>query len=91
LCLVLGMLLANLPGVQGRLTPVATAILFVGFGVSIVVDIVLAIKWGDSIAKKLIFIFLMPTNYTFLIIVLYSFWLVGQWIEILNNLPPNFG
>lgn len=90
-CLAIGMLLANMPEMQGKLAPLGTVLLLISFPISIVVDIVLSIKWGANIAKKLIYIFLMPTNYTLLIFILFAFRVIGQWMEILYNLSPNFG
>lgn len=89
--LAVGMLLANMPGMQGNLAPLGTVLLLISFPISIVVDVVLSIKWGADIAKKLIYIFLMPTNYTLLIVILWAFRVIGQWMEILYKLPPNFG
>lgn len=57
----------------------------------LVVDIVLSIKWGASLAEKLIYIFFMPTNYTLFIFILFAFQVIRQWMEILYNLSPNFG
>lgn len=33
------------------------------FPIAIIVDIVLAIRWGENLKHKLVCIFLMPTNY----------------------------
>lgn len=90
-CVVIGMLLTNMPGLRESLAPVGAVLMLVCFPVSIVVDIVLAIKWGDSIPKKLIYIFFMPTNYTWLMFLLFALWHMGQWMDILSNLSPNFG
>lgn len=89
--LAIAILLANMPGMQEPLEPLGTVLLLISFPISIVVDIVLSMKWGENIAKKLIYIFLMPTNYTLLIFILFAFHIIGQWMEILYNLSPNFG
>lgn len=87
----LGMILANLSEEPGSLSAIGTVLFLFGFLISIVADIVLAIKWGTNTKEKLIYIFLMPTNYTWIVYVLFAFWYVGQWLDILNDLPDNFG
>ena len=84
--LIIAMLLANMFRMQGNLALLGTV-----FPISIVVDIVLSIKWGASLAEKLIYIFFMPTNYTLFIFILFAFQVIRQWMEILYNLSPNFG
>ncbi len=58
---------------------------------SIIVDIVLSVKWGKTLAQKFVCIFLMPTNYTLILFLLYIAWFVGEWLDILTNFPSNFG
>ena len=89
--LIIAMLLANMFRMQGNLAHLGTVLLLISFPISIVVDIVLSIKWGTSLAEKLIYIFFMPTNYTLFIFILFAFRHIRQWMEILYNLSPNFG
>lgn len=89
--LIIAMLLANMFRMQGNLALLGTVLLLISFPISIVVDIVLSIKWGASLAEKLIYIFFMPTNYTLFIFILFAFQVIRQWMEILYNLSPNFG
>lgn len=56
--LIIAMLLANMFRMQGNLALLGTVLLLISFPISIVVDIVLSIKWGASLAEKLIYIFL---------------------------------
>lgn len=90
-CLIIGMLLANMFRMQENLAPLGTVLFLISFLISIVVDIVLSIKWGANLAERLIYIFLMPTNYTLLIFILLASRVIRQWMEILYNLSPNFG
>ncbi len=89
--LIIAMLLANMFRMQGNLALLGTVLLLISFPISIVVDIVLSIKWGASLAEKLIYIFFMPTNYALFIFILFAFQVIRQWMEILYNLSPNFG
>ena len=70
--LIIAMLLANMFRMQGNLALLGTVLLLISFPISIVVDIVLSIKWGASLAEKLIYIFFMPTNYTLFIFILFA-------------------
>ena len=57
-----------------------------GVVVALVVDIILAIRWGNSIKAKLVYIFLMPTNYFWLVFLLWAISHVKQWADILLNI-----
>lgn len=52
-------------------------IFLAGFPIAIIVDIVLAIRWGKDLKQKLIYIFLMPTNYLGPILALGFFLYIG--------------
>lgn len=54
------------------------------FPISIIVDIILSIKWGRTLKEKLLCIFLMPTNYTFLVVWAIAMWFVKQFFEALS-------
>ncbi len=53
---------------------------------SFIVDIILAIRWGTNIRQKLVYIFLMPTNYFWLVYLLWAFWYIGQWIDMITGI-----
>ena len=53
--------------------------LIASFPIALVVDIVLALRWGKDWKQKLIYIFLMPTNYMGPILVVWFFW-YASWI-----------
>ena len=53
---------------------------------SVIVDIILAIRLGTNIRKKLIYIFLMPTNYLWILYIIWAFLYIGQWIHMLSNI-----
>ena len=83
-------LLYDLSGGDLVLSRVGDAIIVLCILASIIVDIILAIRWGSSIGKKLIYIFLMPTNYLWLAWLIWVFWYVGQWFEMLREFNQNF-
>ena len=80
--IALGMLLAKIPGM---LPGIFSEIMIYGFFLvlllSIGVDIVLSIKWGKSIKEKLLCIFLMPTNYTWALIIWLVIWYFTKLME----------
>lgn len=73
--LIIAMLLANMFRMQGNLALLGTVLLLISFPISIVVDIVLSIKWGASLAEKLIYIFFMSNK--LYIVYIYSFCISG--------------
>lgn len=79
-------LLYNLSGGSGVLYDLRFVIVLLCILASIIIDIVLAIRWGTSIGKKLIYIFLMPTNYLWLVWLIWAYWYVYQWIEMLGSI-----
>ncbi len=70
---------------------IGVKIFLTGYVVSTVVDIVLAVKWGKNIWQRLIYIFLMPTNYLLFLVLTFIMWHMVQWLEVLKSIPPNFG
>ena len=86
-----GTLLSELLETTGNISDISLVCSLVGVPISIVVDIVLSIKWGKTLKEKLLCIFLMPTNYIWILEVCYAIWLLNQWLDIISNLPPNFG
>ena len=65
---------------------VATISVVVGIIVAIVVDIILTIRWAKTIVQKLIYIFLMPTNYLWLAFLLWTIWYCKRWWDMLGNI-----
>jgi len=83
---VVKFLLTNLWVESDILLDLGTAILLLSVVAAIIVDIVLAIRWGRSIKQKLVYIFFMPTNYLWLIYLIWAFWYIGQWIDMISNI-----
>ena len=81
----LGLIAINLTTYSG------VTIFVIGCISSIVVDIVLSIRWGSNIWNKLTCIFFMPTNYTLIIALGFAVAYIGKWLDVLTDLPPNFG
>lgn len=81
----LGLIAINLTTYSG------VTIFVIGCISSIVVDIVLSIRWGSNIWNKLTCIFFMPTNYTLIIALGLAVSYIGKWLDVLTDLPPNFG
>ncbi len=53
----------NMMSAGNLLGDVGFWIFLASFPIAIIVDIVLAIRWGENLKHKLVCIFLMPTNY----------------------------
>ncbi len=53
----------NMVPATSSLSDIGIWIFLAGFPIALIVDIVLAIRWGKDWKQKLIYIFLMPTNY----------------------------
>lgn len=76
---------------QGRSTIIP---IFIGgfcLVISIVLGIVLPIKWCSSKSHKMMTIVFLPTNYTWLLIAVAVAKLVGNILDILDSIPANFG
>lgn len=61
------------------LSDVGFWIFLASFSIAIIVDIVLAIRWGENLKHKLVCIFLMPTNYVGPILAV-GFYLYIGWV-----------
>ena len=83
---MVGLLLSELQSGAGMLNGLGTIFLLGCVPAAIIVDIVLAIRWGTNIKQKLIYIFLMPTNYLWLVFVLWLVWHISQWMNVLTNI-----
>lgn len=81
-----GLFLSYLGSSMGFLNRLGTIILLGCVPVVIMVDIILAIRWGTNIKQKLIYIFLMPTNYLWIVYLLWAFWYIGQWVDMIMNI-----
>lgn len=62
-CFGINVLFSNMAPTGGPLSDVGFWIFLASFSIAIIVDIVLAIRWGENLKHKLVCIFLMPTNY----------------------------
>ena len=72
-CFGISVLFVNMVPASNPLSDLGIWIFLAGFPIAIIVDIVLAIRWGESLKQKLIYTFLMPTNYMGPILVLGAF------------------
>lgn len=59
--------------------------------ISIILGIILPLYWCDTKLKKVLTIFLLPTNYTWLIAIISVILFVRNILNGLGNLPDNFG
>ena len=62
-----------------------------GVLISTILGIILPIVWGRTRRQKLLMLFLLPTNYTWLAILFLIIYSFHHIVEILTNLPANFG
>lgn len=58
---------------------------------SMIVGLILAVRWYGSWKNRLLTILLLPTNYTWLLYVIAVVKLIGGILDILEDIPPNFG
>lgn len=63
----------------------------IGIVISTIIGITMAIKRGKTLKQKLLMIFLMPTNYTWLVCMFAFVSIVKSIINIITNLSHNFG
>lgn len=89
--LLMAYIFYNLPIGYDILKKVGLLIFVVNTPISLIIGIVLAIKCGTTVKEKLMYIFLMPTNYTWIIYIFLLFWFAGKIMNILTNIPENFG
>ncbi len=78
-CFGINVLLVNTMPMESPLSDLGIWIFLAGFPIALIVDIVLAIRWGENLKQKLIYIFLMPTNYMGPILVA-GFFLYLKWM-----------
>ena len=64
------------------------ALIIIGYVISLATDICLAVKSDTAWYKKLIYIFLMPTNYTPIVLLWYAMYCFIKFFEML---PTNLG
>ena len=67
----------NMMSAGNLLGDVGFWIFLASFPIAIIVDIVLAIRWGKDLKQKLIYIFLMPTNYVGPVLAVGTFLYIG--------------
>ena len=58
---------------------------------SMVLGIILAFKLGETVKQKLLMIFFMPTNYTWLILIIAFIKFVNSVFDSMIGLSSNFG
>lgn len=58
---------------------------------SMIVGLILSLKWCGSWKKKILTILLLPTNFTWILFIIAAIRLVGGILDILENIPSNFG
>lgn len=66
-------------------------IILIGIILSMVLGIILPIQWYSTKKKKVLGIILLPTNYTLLFLVLSVVFFVNSLLDILTQIPDNFG
>lgn len=59
--------------------------------ISVILGVLLPIKWYEKKWKKICGIMLLPTNYTWIVIAISLVKVVENLLNILFNLPDNFG
>lgn len=77
-----------LPFEQERGYSALPILIIVGYVISLATDIYLAVKINTAWYKKLIYIFLMPTNYTPIGLLWFAMYCFGKFFEML---PANLG
>lgn len=70
---------------------VSVVLMLAGIMISTPIGIILPIKWCNTKQAKLLVILLLPTNYTWLILLLIFVKMLSVIYDIINNIPPNFG
>lgn len=76
-CFGMSVMFVNMVPTESTLSDIGLWIFLAGFPIAIIVDIILAIRWGKDLKQKLIYIFLMPTNYMGLILAVGSYLYIG--------------
>ena len=80
-CFGINVLLLNMTPIESPLDDLGIWIFLAGFPIALIVDIVLAVRWGKDWKQKLIYIFLMPTNYMGPMLVA-GFFLYLKWMYV---------
>lgn len=70
-------LFSNIAPAMSPLPDVGFWIFIASFLIAIIVDIVLALRWGENLKQKLVYIFLMPTNYVGPVLAIGTFLYIG--------------
>ena len=70
---------------------ISVCILLSGIIVSMIFGIFLPIRWYDTGKEKFLGILLLPTNYTWLFLVLSVVFFVNGLLGLLTKIPDNFG
>lgn len=83
---VVKLLLFKLLGDADAVDMIGNIIVVISIIASVIVDFILAFRFGTSIKKKLIYIFLMPTNYLWMLYVVWTFWYIDEWIHMLTGI-----
>lgn len=81
IAIILGLFLIFISGENSR---VSLIIWFLGYFISLVFDIIMAIRSTASIRKKLAFIFLMPTNYSPLALLWVAIMVFAEFFRMLS-------
>ena len=80
---MLNSIFVNITPGTSALSEVGFWIFIASFPIALIVDIVLALRWGKDWKQKLIYIFLMPTNYVGPVLVVGTFLYIGwAWKQI---------
>lgn len=92
---IVGFMLAFLlDGLLSRLESSTIAPVYIGgFFVllSMIIGFALPAKWCETRGKMALTILLLPTNYTWLVLAIAVIKFVGNILNILKNIPANFG
>lgn len=83
---LISILLHEVTGGSNSQVDITILPIILGVIAAFVVDIILAIRWGNSVSKKLVYIFLMPTNYLWVVFILFAINHVKQWVDIFSNI-----
>ena len=76
---------------QKASTVLHVAVLLSGVLISTILEIILPVVFGKTLKQKLLTIFLLPTNYVWLLIIFMVVYFYHHIVEILTHIPANFG
>jgi len=77
--------------IQNVSTVLPVAFLLSGVLISTILGIILPVVFGKTLKQKLLTIFLLPTNYVWLLIIFMVIYFYHHIVEILTHIPANFG